>query len=71
MLALAREAKEPDTFETKGNKVREGRIVTGSVFVDVPGKMKLIAMLQENGLGAAEAVEVHRIDRVFRDTQVA
>jgi hypothetical protein len=58
MVALAREAKMPESFTAKGNKMREGRIVTGSVFVDVPGKMKLISMLADAGLGSPEAVEV-------------
>jgi nucleoside phosphorylase len=38
--------------------VREGRIVTGSVFVDVPAKKVLVEMLAAAGLGAPEAVEM-------------
>lgn len=58
MVALAREAKMPDSFLSNGNLVREGRIVTGSVFVDVPGKKTLVDMLSQAGLGQPEAVEV-------------
>ena len=38
--------------------VREGRIVTGSVFVDVPGKASLAQALAASGLGEPEAVEM-------------
>jgi len=58
LLALAREASLPTTFSQKGGVVREGRIVTGSVFVDVPGKKELVKKLKDAGIGEPEAVEM-------------
>ena len=58
LLALARAAALPAAFAAKGNTVREGRIVTGSVFVDCGGKAALSQSLAEAGLGRPEAVEM-------------
>eukprot|EP00617_Octactis_speculum_P026619 CAMPEP_0185769202 /NCGR_PEP_ID=MMETSP1174-20130828/53435_1 /TAXON_ID=35687 /ORGANISM="Dictyocha speculum, Strain CCMP1381" /LENGTH=254 /DNA_ID=CAMNT_0028454185 /DNA_START=21 /DNA_END=785 /DNA_ORIENTATION=- len=58
LLELARGAPLPDGFAEKGSVVREGRIATGSVFVDVPAKQELVTMLANAGLGEPEAVEM-------------
>jgi adenosylhomocysteine nucleosidase len=55
LLDLARDAKLPESFT--GSK-REGRIVTGSVFVIVPAKKELVENLEKCGLGQCEAVEM-------------
>ena len=58
LLALARAAPLPASFTAKGGTVREGRLITGSVFVDVPRKAVLVREVADAGLGAAEAVEM-------------
>mmetsp|Transcript_69662 Transcript_69662/g.140183 ORF Transcript_69662/g.140183 Transcript_69662/m.140183 type:complete len:254 (-) Transcript_69662:252-1013(-) len=58
LLELARTATMPPAFAEKGHSIREGRIVTGSVFVDVPGKKKLVQVLRAAELGEPEAVEM-------------
>ena len=55
MLALARSASLPKTFT--GTR-REGRIVTGSVFVTVPEKQRLVKELSHWNMGVCEAVEM-------------
>ena len=58
LLALAKAAPLPESFAAKGGTVREGRIATGSVFVDCSGKAALVGLLAAAGLGAPEAVEM-------------
>ena len=58
LLALARAAPLPASFAAKGNVVREGRLITGSVFVTVPRKVTLVSEVAAAGLGACEAVEM-------------
>ena len=55
-ITWTRGAELPPSFAAKGGAVRQGRIATGSVFVDAAGKAALVATLESAGLGPVEAV---------------